>query len=99
MAGTTRCVPAVLVDDVADHHDTPGAYDIRTIDGEGRPAGMGFVCPCGCRREGWLPFKPERSPSWEWDGSVEKPTLSPSVLQVGGCRWHGWLRAGVWEPC
>jgi hypothetical protein len=91
-------VPATKVDDVGDHLDKPGAYDIR-IQGNGEPGGMGFVCPCGCGREGYLPFKPQPSPSWTFDGNTDKPTLSPSVLQVGGCRWHGWLRAGIWVSC
>ena len=88
-----------MVDDVDDHIGTPGAYDIRTIDGDGRPCGMGFICPCGCGQEGWLPFRPAPSPSWEWDGNETSPTLSPSVLQRNGCKWHGYLRAGVWEEC
>lgn len=92
-------VPATIVDDVDDHRGTPGAIDLRTFDGAGRVAGIGFICPCGCGQEGWLPFRPEPSPSWEWDGNREKPTLRPSVLQRNGCRWHGWLRAGVWEGC
>lgn len=88
-------VPATLVDDVDDHRDTPGAIDVRAFDG--RVAGIGFICPCGCGQEGWLPVEPEAAPSWEWNGNVERPTLSPSVLQRNGCKWHGYLRAGVWE--
>ncbi len=30
---------------------------------------------------------------WQWDGSHEKPTLSPSILVHG--KWHGFLREGV----
>lgn len=62
-------------------------------------SGMWFLCPCGCGRHGWLPFRSHTSghPSWEFDGNAEAPTLTPSVLQVGGCQWHGYLRAGVWE--
>jgi len=36
---------------------------------------------------------------WRWDGNLEKPTLSPSILvkAVPGWNdgWHGWLRDGV----
>lgn len=60
-------------------------------------AGMIYLCPCGCRRTGALHFRPHPSPSWEWDGNREAPTLSPSVHHVG--HWHGWLRAGIWETC
>ena len=46
--------------------------------------------------------------SWDWDGNIEKPTLTPSVhalpiepyddypSRVG---WHGFLRNGRWESC
>lgn len=95
-----RKVAAVLVDDIDEHRGTPGAYDIRTIEGEDRPAGMGFICPCGCGRDGWLPFRPSSHPqSWDWDGNERAPTLKPSVKFNGGCRWHGWLTAGVWKEC
>lgn len=38
---------------------------------------------------------PEKTPSWQWDGNREAPTLSPSINVIG--RWHGWLRAGKLE--
>lgn len=39
---------------------------------------------------------------WGWNGSREKPTLTPSILLRTMCdpegnyevRWHGWLREG-----
>lgn len=37
--------------------------------------------------------------SWEWNGDMEKPTLSPSIninRLPTSCGWHGWLRDGVW---
>lgn len=92
-------VRALRIDDRAARLATPGGFKYgRALEGE-RPCGMHFTCPCGCGRDGWLPFRPESSPSWEWDGDRDAPTLRPSVLQVGGCGWHGWLRAGVWVPC
>lgn len=36
--------------------------------------------------------KPAESPSWEWDGNREKPTLTPSIHTHG--HWHGWVRNG-----
>lgn len=36
--------------------------------------------------------KPSGSPSWEWNGNREKPTLSPSIWTHG--HWHGWVRNG-----
>lgn len=60
-----------------------------------------YACPCGCGASGAVRVqagqKPATSPSWEWDGNWEAPTLSPSVHHVG--HWHGWLRNGVWESC
>lgn len=57
-----------------------------------------YVCPCGCGQIGPINvgngFKPENRPSWTWDGSLEAPTLTPSIHHRG--HWHGWLRAGVW---
>lgn len=37
-------------------------------------------------------FKPEMGPSWNWNGSLDAPTLSPSLHAVG--HWHGFLKAG-----
>lgn len=37
--------------------------------------------------------------SWKWDGNEQKPTLSPSVQKLSGCRWHGWLQGGVFRSC
>lgn len=40
---------------------------------------------------------PTRKDAWQWNGSVEKPTLSPSCLLSGVC--HFFLREGVIEFC
>lgn len=67
------------------------------------PAGMLFGCPCGCGELKSVGFRPRAArPSWEWDGNVQTPTLSPSIniLQFdnagnrAGEHWHGWLRNG-----
>lgn len=40
---------------------------------------------------------------WTWNGSLDKPTLSPSVKVSGGRDgrelWHGWLRDGRFVSC
>ena len=36
-----------------------------------------FHCP-GCNGTHWVQLKPA-SPGWEWNGSFDKPTFSPSV--------------------
>jgi hypothetical protein len=60
-----------------------------------------YRCPCGCGAKAFLlagrDFKPADSPSWNWNGSLNKATLTPSVHHVG--HWHGWLTDGVWRSC
>lgn len=38
---------------------------------------------------------------WQWDGNIEKPTLTPSLNSKlsDEKRWHGHLTAGVWVEC
>lgn len=77
-------------------------HDITGIPGafafEAEQKGIFYVCPCGCNSEGFLGFRGlVDPPSWEFDGNTEKPTLSPSIRRLTGCKWHGFLRNGVWE--
>ena len=40
--------------------------------------------------------------SWAWNGNIEKPTLSPSILagkSESGHGWHGYLQDGIWKGC
>lgn len=95
-------VKATLVEDIDAALDVPGAYEWNGTYGKpGETSGMTFICPCGCGRPGWLPVNRHGhpGPSWDWNGNREAPTLRPSVLQVGGCEWHGWLTDGVWKSC
>lgn len=65
-----------------------------------------FVCP-GCAADDtnstglhMLPVNStEKSPAWDWDGNLEAPTLSPSVLTHGhtGKICHSFLKAGVFQ--
>lgn len=91
-------VKAQLVEDT--ENAPAGAYEFYRS-GDREFAGMIYVCPCGCGKTGALAFRPHASPSWEWDGNKEAPTLSPSVHDIphGKTHWHGYLRAGVWESC
>lgn len=34
---------------------------------------------------------------WQWDGNVEAPTISPSILHRGASSWHGFFEAGNWR--
>ena len=78
----------------------PGSFHVEEED-EGGVRDFYYCCPCGCGAIGMMfvgeNFKPDESPSWEWNGSLEKPTLRPSVHHVG--HWHGWLTDGVWRSC
>jgi hypothetical protein len=64
-----------------------------------------FVCP-GCKAMGggsglhMLPVNTQvKSPSWDWDGNLEAPTLSPSILTGKGSPniCHSFLEAGVFQ--
>lgn len=92
----TTPVVATLVDDIDHGRTAPGSFEFYKS-GDRYPAGMIYCCPCGCGRTGALAFRPAESPSWEWDGNRDKPTLQPSVHHVG--HWHGRLTAGVWLSC
>lgn len=67
---------------------------------------LAFVCP-GCQTQGYgtglhmLPINsPTHQPSWEWDGNLERPTLSPSILTNSTWKGeptvcHSFLKEGV----
>lgn len=85
---------------------------LRTVDDHGTVyQALAFVCP-GCAETGqsglhMLPVNTTlHSPSWEFDGDLESPTLSPSIRSstgpfsdtgapLGVC--HSFLKAGVFE--
>lgn len=81
---------------------------LRSINNLGvRYHALSFVCP-GCAElydnDGlhMLPVNTtEHTPSWDFDGNLDAPTLSPSILtgkespSRGVC--HSYLRAGVFE--
>lgn len=77
-----------------------GSFMIGEVDSDGETS-FWYCCPCGCGRFGLLTvgkgFKPSDGPSWSWNGSLDRPTLHPSVHHVG--HWHGWLQDGVWKSC
>ena len=84
-------------DDLFD--DAAMAGDYR-VDDDGKRILM--ICPCGCGSMMHLPIyaagdaKPAPN-AWLWDGNRERPTLSPSIRDLSGCRFHGFLQAGVWS--
>lgn len=92
----TAPVKAQRFEDIDEVDKHAGAFEFYRKD-DRYPAGMIYSCPCGCGTGGSLAFRPHASPSWDWDGNWDAPTLSPSVHHVG--HWHGYLRNGVWESC
>lgn len=85
-----------------------------TRDGKPMPhrsrIGMTFNCPCGAEGERvaiYFENPPDGGPAvgepaWHREGDdFETMTLSPSLQRAdpGGCNWHGYLRAGSFEPC
>ena len=94
----TEPVKSHRFDDIDEVQKVPGAFEYYKA-GDRYLAGMIYCCPCGCGRTGALRFRPSEPshPSWQWDGNMEAPTLTPSVHHVG--HWHGWLTDGVWRSC
>lgn len=100
MAGDSmgKHTPAVLTDELDFDAKPPGQFKYwrRGDSPSGQADGLHFWCPCGCGSLLGASFEPGR---WTWDGNREKPTVNPSILHMDGCRWHGFLRAGVFEEC
>lgn len=71
-------------------------------DNGGRITGLMFRCP-RCNHFGRVVFKPRANNmpgGWDWDGNVEAPTVTPSILHDSKrCGWHGYLTAGEFVPC
>lgn len=62
-------------------------------------------CP-GCDHAKGIPVPaedgtlPPEGPHWTWNGDLERPTLSPSILQEQGVtlsRCHSYLHEGRWQ--
>lgn len=101
----TRTVKATSTDEdwPEDGYTTPGAVFVDR--GEVYKDHLCFACP-GCGQMGSIRAthpKDVNGPSWDIvSGSLLEPTsltLSPSINCVGCCKWHGYLRAGVFESC
>lgn len=58
---------------------------------------LNFICPCGCQDVITIPVNQAEGSSWKWDGNLELPTLTPSILRKSGCRWHGFLTKGEFK--
>lgn len=97
----------VVAQHIADEASFEDEYEMGRAAGSFRIEGdyFWYCCPCGCRQIGALrvgighkpPHTAEDRATWEWNGSLDAPTLSPSVHHVR--HWHGWLKDGVWTSC
>lgn len=74
----------------------------ETIDSDKSPRGFLVWCPgCDIYHELITHQKPNR-PCWQFDGNLDKPTFSPSLLVTWSWkdeprRCHSFIRAGKWE--
>ena len=74
--------------------DLPPGTAEWAVNEQGAPASLIFICPCGCGAICHVPVQPAVPYGWSWNGSMDRPTLAPSILRTTGCRWHGYLRDG-----
>jgi len=63
-----------------------------------REHNLTFTCPCGCGKIGAVIVETDTEKGWKWNGDKINPTFTPSILQIGGCCWHGYLTNGEWIP-
>lgn len=76
----------------------------HVIDHGVRYDALAFICPgCASINGTGLHMLPvnttEHSPSWTWDGNLEAPTISPSIMtgRDSESQCHSFLRGGVLE--
>jgi len=75
--------------------DNPGEF---CFSDDEPPTMLTFCCPCGCGDVGGIGLPGNKhGPEWTWNGDKEKPTCTPSVRFIGGCKWHGFLTNGIWS--
>ncbi len=94
-------VTAKRVDDLFDGENRPGSFKPYSTQ-QNSPAGINFICPCGCGEIGRVNFAlPGQEGGWSWNGDLDKPTVQPSVYFNRGRpgEWHGYLTDGVWRSC
>jgi len=77
-----------------EHAKNPGDFFIIKEDNYHR---IQFLCPCGCGSLGGINISQTDPNAWSWDGNEDTPTISPSVMFLSGCRWHGYLKNGVFK--
>jgi len=69
------------------------------------PKRLTFVCPSGCGSIGGVMVAKDmadrdgKHPVWGWNGDLDRPTVTPSIQFLSGCKWHGFLTDGVFRSC
>lgn len=57
--------------------------------------GLAFWCP-GCNEPHRIQHGVGNGPRWQWNGDVDKPTFSPSILVTNGHYLSGWNGDSCW---
>ena len=96
--GVRRRIGEIVYVVVADPPDAPHPGILYIIGEEDTPWCGVLACPCGCGDAIRLSLVARDRPSWRLVIDNGRPTLSPSIHRVVGCRSHFFLRAGkiVW---
>lgn len=70
---------------------------LSSVLAEHQPGYIGLWCP-GCGESHWLTVGPSHVPgtNWGWNGDVEKPTITPSLLVRSGHYVPGAGKAHCW---
>ena len=94
-------------------HGGEGITDVMTGMPVPKTEGIGVVfdCPCGNHEEEhrcYVPFSNPMGPGpavrgagkgWHRQGDTfDTLTLTPSILRIGGCGWHGFITKGEILP-
>lgn len=89
-------MPDVIANRVADYEHAKSPGDFFFVKDEMNHL-IQFLCPCGCGALGGINVDQANPNAWSWDGNEDQPTITPSVSFLSGCRWHGYLTAGVFK--
>lgn len=95
--------------EVQDYPDDPKEMEpgvlymerVNNADPTSEPMVASMFCPCGCGHVYSIPLQgwKSASPQWSLSGSVEKPSLQPSVVHTAGCKSHFYLTDGRINWC
>ena len=58
-----------------------------------------FKCPCGCGHVISLSLQKHHRPCWSLKVKHGRPSLTPSIWQISGCKSHFFITNGVVQWC